>query len=126
MSRFIITVTMCCLMLGCGENTSQKEATMMESSKTTTKEATRGTVFTGRVVFVDLEGGFWGVITDKGAKLDGGVPPNLRIHNQRVRGAYRVNKDLASFRMWGELVQFSELEAIGPLGELVEHHPNES
>lgn len=68
------------------------------------------TAFSGKVVFEQLEGGFWGIITDSGHKLDGPIPEHLQKNGLQVTGAYRALKDVASFRMWGELVQFSELE----------------
>lgn len=69
-----------------------------------------GTPFKGQVVYEQLEGGFWGIITDKGAKLDGPVPKEFQHNGLRVLGSYQALKDTTSFRMWGALVSFVKLE----------------
>ena len=77
------------------------------------KKDVSATSFSGIVVRVNLEGGFWAVITDGGTKLDGMIPPHLQIHNQKISGFYIQQQDVMSFHMWGTLVEFSKLKAIG-------------
>lgn len=42
---------------------------------------------------------FWGVVTDKGEKLDGTVPEKLQIDDLRIEGYYIKNKYSESFHM---------------------------
>lgn len=66
--------------------------------------------FTGRVEKVDLEGGFFGIITDDGRKLDpGGLPASVQRHGQRVQGKARVLTDVMTIRMWGTAVEILEI-----------------
>lgn len=66
--------------------------------------------FKGKVVFNSFEGGFWGVVTDSGDRLDGTVPEKLRVKDLRVKGKYAVKKGKVSFHMWGKLVEFVEIK----------------
>ena len=71
---------------------------------------------TGTVVFVELEGGFYGIVADDGARYE---PLNLPVEFQqdglRVRFRARVRKDVASVHMWGRPVELLQIEALeGP------------
>lgn len=66
-----------------------------------------GTVeFIGDVVYLSVEGGFHGIITRKGRRLN---PVNLNESLQRegvvVAGAYQVREDIAGIRQWGTIVE---------------------
>ena len=80
-------------------------------------ETSEVVAFEGKVVYINLEGGFWAVITEQGQKLGGSIPVNLRLNNQKISGFYQPQKDMMSFRMWGTLVKFSQLQAVGKPGE---------
>lgn len=110
------------LLLGCDANlpaaSSQKDSTVTMANSLDRMKTQVGTVnkeiaFVGKVVYVELEGGFWAVITDQGARLDGKLPDELRLNNQRISGFYKPQNELMSFHMWGTLVTFSQLKAIG-------------
>lgn len=73
-------------------------------------EVTRGTAFTGKVVYNDFEGGFWGIITKKGVKLHGKIPVNLQKKDLIVKGFYTVKEDVISMRMWGKPASFEKLQ----------------
>lgn len=58
---------------------------------------------TGRVVFNDFEGGFYGIITENGEKL---LPMNmdksLMRENNKVALKGKYEKDLMTTRQWGK------------------------
>ncbi|HEX3035703.1 MAG TPA: hypothetical protein VHT73_11335 [Thermodesulfobacteriota bacterium] len=68
----------------------------------------------GTVRFIDLEGGFYGIIGDDGKKYD---PINLsqefQVDGLPVRFEAEVRDDVAAMRMWGtpiEIVRIEKLE----------------
>ncbi len=70
-------------------------------------------VETGTVKFMDLEGGFFGIITDEGKHYD---PINLesdyQIDDLRVRFKAKIRDDLGSFHMWGTIIEIIWIEKI--------------
>lgn len=66
---------------------------------------------TGTVQFVELEGGFYGIVTDDGQRYD---PTNLAEAYQedglRVRFRARERDDMASIRMWGSIVEIISIQ----------------
>lgn len=66
----------------------------------------RPVAFIGKVVYVPVEGGFHGVVTRDGRKLD---PMNLHESLRReglvIEGVYRVREGMASIRQWGTIVE---------------------
>ncbi len=68
---------------------------------------------TGTVRFIDLEGGFYGIICDDGKKYD---PMNLdqqfRADGLRIRFEANIRKDVASFHMWGTIVEITNIEKL--------------
>ena len=66
--------------------------------------------FKGKVIYNSFEMGFWGIVTDKGKKLDGSIPKMFQIKGLRVKGLYRERKGSVSFRMWGTPVKFLKIE----------------
>ena len=72
--------------------------------------------FRGTVRHVDIEGGFWGIITDGESKY---FPVNLgeayRRDGLRVRGELKLLGDRPGIRMWGEEVEIINIEKMsGP------------
>ncbi len=68
--------------------------------------------FDGRVVRVELEGGFWGLIADDGSRYDPrSLPARFQEHGMRVRVAVQP-LDLASVHMWGTPVRIVTIEAL--------------
>ncbi|MFO7878106.1 MAG: hypothetical protein R6U55_16170 [Desulfovermiculus sp.] len=62
--------------------------------------------FQGRIVYKDLEGGFFGILTEKGERLNPvNLPAKCRQNGLRVQGTYRVLEETMSIQMWGELVE---------------------
>ena len=69
---------------------------------------------TGTVVFVGLEGGFYGIITDEGARYDPvNLPPAFQRDGLRVRFRARILKDAAGIHMWGTPVELLHIEELG-------------
>lgn len=68
---------------------------------------------TGTVKFIDLEGGFYGIIDDRGERYD---PVNLdkefQVDGLRVRFEAKVRGDMASTHMWGTLVEIMKIEKL--------------
>jgi inhibitor of cysteine peptidase len=65
----------------------------------------------GTVKYISLEGGFYGIITDKNEHLD---PINLskefQVDGKRVTFRYIIRTDLASFHMWGAIIEIIEIK----------------
>lgn len=68
---------------------------------------------TGRIEYIDLEGGFYGIIGDDGVKYD---PVNLssdfKQDSLRVRFEGKILTDQASFHMWGTLIELTKIERL--------------
>jgi hypothetical protein len=68
---------------------------------------------TGTVKYVDLEGGFYGIIGDDGQQYD---PINLEQTYQenglRVRFQAKIRQDIASIHMWGTIIELSKIEVL--------------
>jgi predicted small secreted protein len=74
----------------------------------------RGTVSgTGTVKFVDLEGGFYGIVGNNGQNYD---PMNLDQTYQedglRVRFQAKIRQDMASIHMWGTIIEITRIEIL--------------
>ena len=65
----------------------------------------------GTITYLDLEGGFYGLVADDGARYD---PLNLeeayREDRLRVRFRVRIKSDVMTIRMWGTPVEVVEME----------------
>ena len=72
----------------------------------------RGVPFSGTVTWIDLEGGFWGIVTDSGQKfLPRKLPEALRQDGLKVSGHYRLVKDMMTIQMWGRLIEIVDVQA---------------
>jgi len=71
----------------------------------------------GTVRFIELEGGFYGIVDDDGNKYD---PTNLRDEFQedglRVKFSFKILTDTVSTHMWGTLIEVTEIELEGQTG----------
>ena len=81
------------------------------SSTHSSEVSEHGRAFTGKVVFNEFEGGFWGIITSDGKKLHGSIKPNLQKKDLVVSGFYIIKTDVISMRMWGKPASFTNLKA---------------
>jgi hypothetical protein len=68
---------------------------------------------TGEVKYIDLEGGFYGIVSDDGENYDPlNLPDEFKQDGLRVRFKARVAKNQNSFHMWGKLVYILEIEKL--------------
>lgn len=73
----------------------------------------RRVVVDGTVTYVDLEGGFFGILGDDGNEYDPlDLPTRFAVDGLRVSIEARVRQDLASAHMWGALVELDEIVAL--------------
>jgi inhibitor of cysteine peptidase len=68
---------------------------------------------TGTVKFVELEGGFYGIVGDDNKQYD---PINLDKTYQedglRVRFQAKIRQDISSIHMWGTIVELTKIETL--------------
>jgi len=68
---------------------------------------------TGTIVWLNFEGGFWGIIGDDGEHYD---PINLNSEFQcedlRVYFEAKIRTDLVSFHMWGKIVEILKIQKL--------------
>jgi hypothetical protein len=68
---------------------------------------------TGTVKYIDLEGGFYGIISDDGQQYD---PMNLDQTYQkdglRIRFQAKIRPDIASIHMWGIIIELTKIEKL--------------
>ncbi len=66
---------------------------------------------TGTVVFIDLEGGFYGIVADDGERyLPLDLPADYEKDGLRVRFSADVVNDTATIQQWGTPVKIVEIE----------------
>lgn len=116
MMRRIFVLVISLLILGYfgQEVNMQQKSTQHTAARQ--KLADKAMSFEGTVVLLGIEGGFLGVLTNDGQKLDGGLPIALRKEGLVIKGRYRVVEGVGSTRMWGKQVEFSHLELITDKG----------
>lgn len=62
--------------------------------------------FTGKVIYVPVEGGFYGIISSNGRKLNPmNLDESLKKEGIAVEGVYRVREDVVGIRQWGTTVE---------------------
>lgn len=65
----------------------------------------------GIVSYIDLEGGFYGIITDEGVHHN---PANLhvdfRVDGLRISYIYKTLQNVASIQMWGTSIEILEIQ----------------
>ncbi|MDK2889932.1 MAG: hypothetical protein PWR21_564 [Methanoculleus sp.] len=65
----------------------------------------------GTIAFVDLEGGFYGIVADDGERyLPADLPAEYRQDDLRVRFVVDVLEDTATIQQWGTPVEIVEIE----------------
>ena len=67
----------------------------------------------GTVVFVKLEGGFYGIIGDNGEHYDPvNLPKEFQQDSLRVYFKADYAKSLVSFHMWGKLIEIKDIRKL--------------
>ncbi len=68
---------------------------------------------TGTIKYVNLEGGFYGIVSDNGQKLD---PVNLKNELKkdglRVKFVYSLKKSGANIHQWGKIIEIISIRKI--------------
>lgn len=72
-----------------------------------------GRQITGTIRYIDLAGGFYGIVTDDGARLDPmDLPAEFRQDGLRVRARIEPVPDVVTIRMWGTVVRVLAIERL--------------
>lgn len=67
----------------------------------------------GTVKFIDLEGGFWGIITFKDEHYDViNLPDEFKVDGLKVKFLYKLTNDQVSVHMWGKIIEIIEISKL--------------
>jgi len=67
----------------------------------------------GTVSFIDMEGGFYGIIADDGEHYDPiNLPPQFKLNGLRVWFRAEICENQLSFHMWGTRIEIIEIKII--------------
>ena len=68
---------------------------------------------TGKIIFIDLSGGFWGIETDDGQKYNPGqtLPEDFKHNGIRIKANVSPSQAF-SIHMWGTNVDIHDIEKI--------------
>lgn len=76
--------------------------------------AKESVAITGTVTYIDLEGGFYGIIADDGARyLPLDLPEEFEEDGLAVSAEVVVNDDVATIQMWGTPVEIMAITSNG-------------
>lgn len=110
MRNHFFTVVLLLLVAGCACATSDAPPPADRRGAPAAAQEEGVLRFSGRVVHVPIEGGFFGIIADDGRKYD---PRNLPAELQRdglaVQVAARPLEGVVGFHMWGRIVEIVEI-----------------
>ncbi|RJQ61243.1 MAG: hypothetical protein C4517_09070 [Stygiobacter sp.] len=68
---------------------------------------------TGTVKRIELEGGFWGIVSDDNQNYDPiNLPQIYQVDGKRVKFSFKERKDLASIHMWGTIIEIIEINEL--------------
>jgi len=68
---------------------------------------------TGTVTYIDLEGGFYGIVADDGKRYDPlNLEPGHRVNGKRIRFEGRLQRDRMTTRQWGQVIELSSVESL--------------
>jgi hypothetical protein len=63
------------------------------------------------VIYVDLEGGFYGIVDEHGEHLDPmNLPEEFKKDGLKVKFWYEEQKDRIGFHMWGKIIKINKIE----------------
>ena len=67
----------------------------------------------GEITFVELEGGFYGIVTDQGEQLDpSNLPPEFKREGVKVKFKVKLQEAGPSIRMWGKQVEVLDIKEL--------------
>lgn len=65
----------------------------------------------GSVKYISLEGGFYGIISDKNENFDPiNLPKEFQKDDLKILFSYKERNDLYSFHMWGKIIELTEIK----------------
>jgi len=100
-------------LLGCAAGEQPQSVTDSPTDTTTTSVTDDNAIQgTGTIRYVDLEGGFYGLVAEDGTKYDPmSLPDSLQVDGLHVR--FRgTEKNVMTTRMWGTPVELVSAERI--------------
>jgi hypothetical protein len=75
--------------------------------------AERSDTVTGTVRYLDVEGGFYGIVGDDGTKLDPvNLPEEFRKDGLRIRVRVVRIQDMVTLRLWGTPVRIVQIQRL--------------
>lgn len=67
----------------------------------------------GTVTYIDVEGGFYGIVSGDDGRWDPiNLPSDFTQDGLKVKFRAKLRKDLASYHMWGTLIEIISIEKI--------------
>ena len=67
----------------------------------------------GHITYVNLEGGFWGILSDDRAKyVPVNLPNQLKKEGARLKIRAKLLRDVISSHMWGDPIEILSFETI--------------
>ena len=106
------------ILTGCStpeQETTEQETVSIEEQSVDAKESSQ--VITATVTFIDLEGGFYGLMTEDGKKL---LPSNLprEFHTDGTVIQFHAMpvKDMQTIQQWGVLVELKDVKLVKSSG----------
>jgi hypothetical protein len=67
---------------------------------------------TGIIKYVDLEGGFYGIIVDDKHYVPINLSKEFEMDGLKVKFKAKIRKDLVSIHMWGILIELTDIDKI--------------
>jgi len=65
----------------------------------------------GTIKYINIEGGFWGIISTSGQQfLPVNLPSSYQVHGASISCNYRPAKQMDSFIQWGLAIQIISFE----------------
>ena len=82
-------------------------------AKSPISQQTNGQMITGTVLYIPIEGGFYGLIANDGTKYDPiNLPDEYKQSGLHVKFKVIPKKGMASVHMWGEIVEIEKIEKL--------------
>lgn len=89
-----------------------KEFVSANSAAKDEKERTEPMI-SGTVRYLEIEGGFYGLVADDGRKYDPiNLPAEYKKDSLRVKFSVREKKGVVSFHMWGKIVEVIKIQKV--------------
>jgi hypothetical protein len=77
------------------------------------EQAFDGMIITGIIKYIEIEGGFYGIISDDGNKYDPvNLAPEYRKDGLRIKAGVSVQKNMISIHMWGTLIRINQIQVL--------------